>query len=194
MRPDLQIPSGVRFVTKKDSLLMRLIGFLLSPFNPRFLSSYWTTIGRTIYVPWRSADVLEDMGSPQWVRKNRRVIAHELVHVAQFERWGLLVMALLYLGPSPFVAILAPVLLVLGVPWFVLLAVFVLLAPLSVGLAWGRWRVEREAYLSDMESLGIKPDSVLIANYSDLLWGEYLFCWPPSWSRSWFVRRLRGKL
>jgi hypothetical protein len=75
----------------------------------RYLSTYVTTIGRVIYVPseWE-----------RWPIESRvEILRHELVHVAQFERFGLIPMAIAYL-----------------------------FLPFPVGLAWCRMRLEREAY------------------------------------------------
>src|SRR5437667_8599464 len=74
-----------------------------------YLSHYVTTLGHTIYVPddfdgWDPAYAWE-------------VLRHELVHVAQFERWGVLGMVLIY-------------------GFF----------PLPAGLAWGRARLEWADY------------------------------------------------
>jgi hypothetical protein len=81
-----------------------------------YLTHYVTTLGHTIYVPedfdrWAPARALE-------------VLRHELVHVAQFERWGFLGMVLLY-----------------G------------LLPLPAGLAYGRARLEWEAYRETLRAI-----------------------------------------
>jgi hypothetical protein len=66
--PNLQI----RF--KDESLLMRLIGMLVFPFNPHFATSYVTTIGSTIYFPSKAAYEVDPMTT-------FRTIAHEFVHI-----------------------------------------------------------------------------------------------------------------
>jgi hypothetical protein len=81
-----------------------------------YLTHYVTTLGHTIYVPddfdaWHPDHACE-------------VLRHELVHVAQFERWGWLVMVLLY-----------------G------------LLPLPAGLAWFRARFEWEAYRETLRAV-----------------------------------------
>lgn len=98
----------VRLVPKAGSRLMRLCGVLVRVVgNTRFLDDYFTTIGRTIYYPTEVTDP----------RDHLAVLAHELVHVRQWERWR------------------------------VLFSVSYLLLPVPVLLAWCRWRWEREAYL-----------------------------------------------
>lgn len=86
---------GLRVVRKRDDPLSRAIDVALRvvTFGAQrsFLTSYVTTLGRTIYVPdeWdgRAAD-------------DRYVtLRHEAVHLRQFRRLGPVVMALLYLFP-----------------------------------------------------------------------------------------------
>lgn len=104
---------GVTVVRKRDVPLQRWIDRALRVVTfgamRAYLTDYVTTIGRTIYLPegWES------------VAPGRRweTLEHELVHVRQFERYGLVGMAILYL-----------------------------LLPLPMGLAWFRARLEWEAY------------------------------------------------
>ena len=70
----------MRFVAKTDSRLMAAAALLLRGIGLRhFTERYWTTVGRTIYYP---ACVRDPRAHPQ-------VIEHELVHVRQWERYGL---------------------------------------------------------------------------------------------------------
>jgi hypothetical protein len=75
----------------------------------RYLQDYVTTIGSSIYV------------TPDWDHRpladRYATLRHEVVHLRQFRRWGLIPMAIAYL-----------------------------LLPLPLGLAWCRMRLEREAY------------------------------------------------
>jgi hypothetical protein len=104
---------GVSLVYKSDSWLQRAIDRALRVLTfgamNSYLSGYVTTIGRTIYLPddW-------ELTAPgrRW-----ETLEHELVHVGQFERYGFVGMAVLYL-----------------------------LVPLPMGLAWFRARLEWEAY------------------------------------------------
>jgi hypothetical protein len=69
---------GFTVRTKEDSLLMHLLAGLLF-FNPRFLSDYTTTLGRTVFFP-----------SPAWVRSKvdtiDEVLSHEGVHAFDYHR------------------------------------------------------------------------------------------------------------
>ena len=73
-----------------------------------YLDRYVTTLWHSVYVPddWEARPIEE-----RWA-----TLRHELVHVRQFERWG------------------------------VVMAVAYLLLPLPLGLAWCRMRFERAAY------------------------------------------------
>jgi hypothetical protein len=87
-----EIP-GFRIVRKDRSRLHRLIDRALRivTFGQMrdYLGSYQTTIGKTVYVTasWDSIDPLQ-----RYV-----TLRHEAVHLRQFRRWTLPVMALLYI-------------------------------------------------------------------------------------------------
>jgi hypothetical protein len=104
---------GVQIVDKSRVWHQRAIDWLLRIVTlggqSVYLDRYVTTIGRTIYV------------TPDWDARSAAdryaTLRHEMVHLHQFRRFGLLPMAIAYL-----------------------------LLPLPVGLAWCRMRLEREAY------------------------------------------------
>jgi len=107
-----EIP-GFRVVKKHESRLHRVIHHALKivTFGQMrdYLDSYQTTIRKTVYVT-RDWD--------EWSADERYVtLRHEAVHLRQFRRWTLPVMALLYL-----------------------------MVPLPLGLAYFRARFEWEAY------------------------------------------------
>jgi hypothetical protein len=109
--PDRLRRERVRLLPKGDSRLMRACALALRGVGNRvFMARYWTTIGSTIYYP---ACVSDPLAHPI-------VLEHELVHVRQWRRWGVL-MWLSYL-----------------------------LLPLPIGLCWFRFRWEREAYLVEL--------------------------------------------
>jgi hypothetical protein len=109
---ETEIP-GFRIVRKDHSRFQRAIhrALVLVTFGRMrdYLEGYQTTIGRTVYVTpdWEQRDELD-----RYV-----TLRHEAVHLRQFRRWTLPVMALTYL-----------------------------LLPLPMGLAWFRARFEQEAY------------------------------------------------
>lgn len=102
-----------RLVRKDRSWLQRGIDLFLRLVTlggqSRYLDGYVTTIGQRVYVPrdWEARPAAERC----------LVLLHERVHLRQFRRFGLPLMAVLYL-----------------------------LFPLPFGLAWARMRFEREAY------------------------------------------------
>jgi len=141
----------VKLVPKTSSTLMRSCGLLLRAVGNRvFLERYWTTLGRTIYYPTRVTDPLS----------HPVVLEHELVHVRQWERWG------------------------------VLMWVSYLLLPLPIGLCWFRFRWEREAYLVDLAHAPDRDREREIERIVDSLWFGYGFPWPRPWMRSWFRQAL----
>lgn len=187
---------------KSESWLMRAIALLLRllPGAPSdFMSGWWTTLGTTVYVP-TAHDTDPLWGTERWRRSFQRVLSHEAVHAAQFERWGWTGMALGYLGPS--VVLGLPALLVCGVVWAatgswmpfaVAGGLSLALLPLSVGLAWGRWRIEREAYAAEFRFFHdpdrrdwVRRVGRRIGRASDHLWRSYVFTWPPAWMEEWF--------
>jgi hypothetical protein len=89
----------VRVRPKADSRLCRLLDGALRAVTlgraSRFMTDFTTTLGRTIFVPagWERLDAAE----------RYCILRHEAVHVAQFRRWTVPGMALLYiLFPLPF--------------------------------------------------------------------------------------------
>ncbi len=110
----------VRVVVKQgrwhQTLADRLLRVLTLGGQTNYLSAYVTTLGHTVYVPagWDHTPALERYCT----------LRHELVHVAQFERYGWVGMALLY-----------------G------------LFPLPMGLAYGRAMLEREAYIETLRAV-----------------------------------------
>lgn len=91
----------------RDSVVMKFIG--------RFIGdNFWVTIGDTIYYP----ATIKDPTYPQY----RVVREHEAMHVAQFKKYGVLLMALMYIA-----------------------------FPLPI-LFSGRWFIERNPYLHDIKS------------------------------------------
>ncbi|HEX9102566.1 MAG TPA: hypothetical protein VF997_10195 [Polyangia bacterium] len=107
-----QLAATVRIAPKADVWHQRAIHQLLRVVTlgaqSAYLDRYVTTLWHTVYVPpdWEARPIEE-----RWA-----TLRHELVHVRQFERWG------------------------------VLMAIAYLLLPLPLGLAWFRMRFEREAY------------------------------------------------
>ena len=141
---------GVRVVDKASSPLQRAIDRALTILSlgrmHGYMERFVTTIGRTIYVPssWEA-----------WPLESRvDVLRHELVHVDQFERYGLVPMAIAYV-----------------------------LLPFPVGLAWCRMRLEREAYAETLRAAyergGRTAAEALCGDIKRRFVGpDYLWMWP----------------
>lgn len=135
----------VALVPKADSRAMRLLARLLPAAGTRgFMERYWTTVGRTVYYPTSVRDPLA----------HRDILEHELVHVRQWERFG------------------------------VLMWISYILLPLPFGLAWFRFRWEREAYLIQIERAADRDRE--IERVVNALWYGYGRPWPRALMRSWF--------
>lgn len=97
--PEIESPLwATRFVAKADSRLMRVLGRLL---GKNFMHSFWTTIGSRVYVPSNDLPAINEpeLGSPAWQVTNREAITHETIHLGQFARHGVLLMAIAYALP-----------------------------------------------------------------------------------------------
>lgn len=135
----------VQLVPKSNSRLMAVLAVLLRAAGTRdFQARYWTTLGRTIYYPTSVRDP----------RAHPAILAHELVHVQQWARFG------------------------------VLLWLSYLLLPLPFGLAWFRFRWEREAYLIQIAHAEDRERE--ITRVVDTLWYGYGRPWPRTLMRRWF--------
>lgn len=84
--------------SKKNSIFMKTIAFLIYPFNRRFMTNYWTTIFGTIYAP-----VSVDVSSPQDLKKHKNIIEHEKVHLNDQKNHPIL-FPLSYVFPPIFLA------------------------------------------------------------------------------------------
>ena len=119
--PDLKI------AFKDQSWLHLLIGVVLFPFNPNYLTTYATTLGSTVYFP--SKDSYEKDPTSSMV-----TLAHELVHVYDAKHSPFFRLAYLF----PQVLVVIPLVLSLACSsWFLL--------GLLVAAPWpAKWRVSYE--------------------------------------------------
>lgn len=102
-----QVP-GFRLTFKDETLLHKVLGWLLKPFNPRYMTNFTTTLGKTVSFPSRT-----------WYEENPSrafsILAHELVHLVDYQTHGVW-FSLSYLLPQ---LLALPLLLagVLGLVW-----------------------------------------------------------------------------
>lgn len=142
-------------IRKDKSKLMRFLNVITWPFlRGKFLNDIWTTWGKDIYYPCDFSD--DSMAS-----KAIYAIAHEKVHVKQFE----------YLGKLGFLI------------WYFLL-------PLPFFFS-GRWWLEKDAYLIDLSyymSLGYTKENA-VNMIVDHLSGFYFRPWPKYLMKEWFMKQ-----
>jgi len=142
----------VRIVRKGEAAHQRFVDRALRILSfggqTTYLTNYVTTLGHTIFVP------------DDWDRSEPggrlAVLRHELVHIEQFERFGVLGMSILY-----------------G------------LLPLPIGLAYGRARLELEAYretiraTAEIDGIDLATSAWLRESIVERFVGpDYLFMWP----------------
>ena len=135
-----EIP-GFRIRFKDKSKWMKLLNIFARLFNKDFMSRYTTTTGRTVYFPTKEK-LLSRQGT------YAQVLAHELVHLVEREKEGMVQNFLRYAFPQV-LAVFA--LLAIGAiwnSWFLLALLFLLaLAPLP---APGRRDIELRGYSMSM--------------------------------------------
>lgn len=128
--PDLKIKY------KDSSSFMKFIGTLLF-FNKRFMTSYTTTIGSTVYFPNTSFVRTKPIASSI-------ILLHELVHIYDSKKFSNLLFSFLYLTPQ--------ILALLAVPFYFLIGwwsslFLILLLPLP---SFFRMYFERRAYFTSL--------------------------------------------
>jgi hypothetical protein len=157
----------VRIIPKPESRFQRGIARTLKIISfgqiKDYLDGYHTTVGNRIYVT----------GDWDQLSRNRRylVLTHEMVHVRQFRRFTLPLMALLYV-----------------------------LLPLPVGLAWFRAHFEKQAYAEEIRAAAALygVDHVRAAEFRADIIGQftgpaYGFMWPFRRAMErWYDRILAG--
>ena len=87
-----EIP-GFKVGYKDQSSLMKFLGFLARPFNPKFLTNYITTWGNTVYFP-STEFVMKEPGNALCV------LAHEFVHLCDYRDHGFWGFQVTYAAPQ----------------------------------------------------------------------------------------------
>lgn len=165
---------------KEDVLGWRILAAIvrfLTVGKVNLLEKFWTTIGNVVYVPKRVDQNGKNLRFGDLPFADYPALRHELFHVAQFYKWGF---------PS-FRGGRAIGVVLLGFCYF-----FVFF---PVGLAYVRYRLEREAYLEGLlaaRSIGLnilqrKEKAIQYCSVSPY----YLWMWPfPRSVRRWFETQL----
>jgi hypothetical protein len=160
---------GFRVIRKDQSRFQRVISTALKIVTfgaqRRYLTDYQTTIGQTVYVTsdWDALDADERYCT----------MRHELVHVRQFARYTVPVMAFLYL-----------------------------LVPLPLGLSWFRARFEKQAYAETIRAsvevfgeLHVRRPEFAQRIVDQFTSGAYGWMWPfPAAMRRWVAAQIAASV
>ena len=120
---------------KNESFLMKLLGWVLYLINPKFSTTYTTTIGSTIYFPNREF-------IDKFPHQSLTILAHEYLHIQDTKRLGKFVFSCLYLFPL----ILLPLIPLVWLFFNWLYATIFLVVCSLPWPAWGRKYLELRAY------------------------------------------------
>ena len=156
---------GLQVGYKDESLFMKILGKILF-FNPKFMTNYTTTIGKTVYFANR-----------KWVQENEdsaaHVLAHELVHISDSEEAGSVLFSYTYLFPQ--ILALLSLLAIWSSLWWLLCLAFLAPLPSPTRTYWelrGYAMTDATYYKS-------------AGQFTDIDWmagqfttGAYLFMWP----------------
>jgi hypothetical protein len=163
-----------KILKKSESVLMKMIGLILKPFNPRFMSTYITTIGKTIYVP---DGFLQDEEA-----RCLGILAHETQHIIDYQKnpvW----FSLSYLFPQCLAALSVFGLFgFLNPLMFLFLLALVFLAPLPAPFRY-QWELNgyRVSILLGRVLHRYSPsemDQVRERIKKEMTSGSYYFAWP----------------
>ena len=134
-----------KIVAKKSSRMMRSIDRFLRLITfgkaTRFMTSFITTIGTTMYVP--------DMWEQHSEMTKYEIVSHELIHMRQAKRWGMVLFALLYI-----------------------------FLPVPLGWAWFRTKFEMEAYEESLRVIGERKGAAGLDDPELRKWMIDIFCGP----------------
>lgn len=169
---------------KNESWFMKFLAIFVSIFNKKFMTNYVTTIGNTIYFPNREHVDKNEFGAVA-------VLAHEIVHVQQSEKYGRIPFSLAYLFPQCLALFaLGAVFAVFWLPMLWCLLFLLFLAPLPA--PW-RKKFELEGYTMTlfmtnlmMKGFGHTEDAILTEmssqavriNRNQFKGSMYWFMWP----------------
>jgi len=161
---------GAIFQRKRTSRFMHFLAKILF-FNKRFMDSYTTTIGNTIYLSEKAMDGLH-------VVSDTSLLAHELTHVSDYQKSPLLY-SVKYLFPQILAALSLLAFLGFVSLWFLFFLLF-LLALLPWPAYW-RMQYELRGYTISEAVLywyGIRSKPELSTRINSFLeWGYYRM-WP----------------
>jgi hypothetical protein len=134
-----------KIVPKSSSKLMRAISnflkFVTFGKANKFMTSFITTIGTTMYVP--------DNWDQHSEFSRYEIVSHELIHMRQARRYGMILFSLLYI-----------------------------FLPLPLGFAWFRTRFEMEAYEESLRIIRERKGIAGLQDPTLKPWLMNIFCGP----------------
>ena len=151
---------GVRVRLKSESKLIKFMNFFIKPFLYGFMDTYWTTIGTTTYAPTYFDGLF--LEPEENLQDHKMVLEHELIHINDYKKYHI---------------------------WFILTYLF---PPFL--FAYGRFRWESKAYLPELQSIIDSHQYSYFYTRLDEICNEldgpgYLWCWPKSWIKKWFLKK-----
>lgn len=164
---------GFTIKFKNRSLWMKFLGLFAMLFNNRFMSSFTTTTGRTVYIATEELFLAHQDSYAQ-------TLAHELEHLIERQKEGTFYNALRYLFPQILVVFALLAVLAIWNLWFLLALVFLLaLLPLP---APGRRDIELRGYTMSMATRYWLTGSIRDRDFeriaSQFTSSAYYFMWP----------------
>lgn len=161
----------IQLLPKEDSKLMKVIGFIVKPFNPAFNTRYTTTIGSTIWMPSKLVSSLPE----DYLLE---VIAHEVQHILDHKSQELW-FKVSYLFPQV-LALLSFLALgaIWSTPWLLWLLCLLFLAPIP---AYWRYKAELNGYRVSLvlnKYYGRPSDNTRAWITEQITGPSYYFCWP----------------
>jgi len=176
-----EIP-GFEVRYKNESTFMKVLGFLIFPFNQGFVDRFKTTIGKIVYFPTKT----EYEADPE---SSFRTLSHEYVHLWDDQKHGFK-FGLSYMFPQLLAIIPLLVFGVLAWPHSWLLA-----APL-VGWVLGSL-IAHKNLIAGLITIGTTVAATVAASFFLLVWWKGLVLlaglacvapWPAPWRTQWELR------
>lgn len=166
----------IKLVLKSSSNLMKAIGWVLSTtkINPKFMQSYYTTIGSTIFIPDQALNLRINLFALLGV------VIHECVHIKDHSKYGVLY-NFSYLFPQilSLFTLLSFFAIWFSNLWLLCLLFLLFLAPIP---AWFRYHWEKRAYRTSFILFANESEETKqqIRNWivSELSKQYYYFAWP----------------
>lgn len=164
---------GFQIKYKDSSWWMRFLNVFARLFNKEFMTRYTTTTNSTVYVPTRDAFLADQEAYTD-------VLAHELVHMVERKKEGLVPNFLRYSFPQILAALALLSVFAIWEPWFLLsLLALLALVPLP---APGRKEIELNGYTMSMAVFwwryGVLNDADFERWAKEFSGPRYYFMWP----------------